>query len=149
VTGNGFAPHELVVVQTRYRPATRFWFPRQGIVTGQQTVRTNKDGRFSTYAQTWLPGKVTIHARGLKSGKTGSATVRVLPRGHNLGWGGGWWGAGESGTPSGTVAVANTTPAPGRGDGTPLYVLTVTVLALVASTLLTQRFTRRRRAGAS
>jgi hypothetical protein len=41
-------------------------------VIGQQTVRTNKDGKFSTYAQTWLPGKVTITARGLRSGKTGS-----------------------------------------------------------------------------
>ena len=144
MTGNGFAPNELVVVQTRYRPATRFWFPGQGIVIGQQTVRTNKDGRFSTYAQTWLPGKITIHARGLKSGKSGSATVKVLPRGHSLNWGAGWWGAGEAGTPSGTVAVSHNTPAP--ADSVPLYVLAATVLALAGSALLTQRFTRRRQA---
>jgi hypothetical protein len=146
VTGNGFAPNELVVIQVRYRPGTMFWFPKQGFVIGQQTVRANKDGKFKTYAQTWLPGKVTIHARGTKSGKTGSATVKVLPRGWGGGgWGGGWWGAGESGTPAGTVAVSNNTPAPGRGDSTPMYVLAATVLALVGSTLLTQRISRRRR----
>jgi len=145
VTGNGFGRNEPVVIQVRYRPPTRFWFPKQGIVIGQQTVWTNKDGKFSTYAQTWLPGKVTISARGLRSGKTGSATVNVLPRGFSHGWNGGWWGAGESGTPSGTVAVSNNTPAPGRGDSMPLYILAVTVLALTGSMLLTQRLTRRRR----
>jgi hypothetical protein len=149
VTGNGFAPGELVVVQTRYRPATQFWFPRGGIPMGQQTIRANRDGRFSTYVQTWLPGKVTIHARGLRSGKSGSATVRVLPRGHVPFWGVHWWGAGESGTPAGTVAVSNNTPAAGHSDGTPLYVLAITVLALTASTLLTQRFGRRRRTTAT
>ena len=142
VTGNGFGRHEPVVIQVRYRPATRFWFPWQGFVMGQQTVRTNNDGRFSTHVQTWLPGKVTITARGLRSGKTGSATVRVLPRGHNFGWGGGLWGAGESGTPSGPVAVSHNTPAP---DSTPLYLLAAVVLALTAGTLLTQRVNRRRR----
>jgi len=146
VTGNGFGRNEPVVIQVRYRPPTRFWFPKQGFVIGQQTVWTNKDGKFSTYAQTWLPGKVIITARGLRSGKTGSATVNVVPRGFGNGWGHGWWGAGESGTPAGTVAVANTTPAPGRGDSMPLYILAVTVLALTGSTLVTQRLTRRRRA---
>ena len=144
VTGNGFGKNEPVVIQVRYRPATRFWFPRGGIVIGQQTVRTNGNGQFNTYAQTWLPGKVTITARGLKSGKTGSATVNVRVRGWAGGWGG-WWGAGESGTPAGTVAVSNNTPASGRGESTPLYLLAGTVLALVGSTLLTQRISRRRR----
>jgi hypothetical protein len=147
VTGNGFGRHEPVVVQVRYRPPTRFWFPQRGFVIGQETVWTNKDGKFSTYAQTWLPGKVIVSARGLRSGKTGSATVRVLLRGGNPFWGRAWWGAGESGAPSGTVAVSHNTPASGRSDGTPLYVLTVAVLALSASALLTQRFNRRRRAG--
>jgi hypothetical protein len=147
VTGNGFGRHELVVVQTRYRPATQFWFPRQGIVIGQQTVHTDNHGRFSAYTQTWLPGKIRITARGLRSGKTGSATVKVLPRGHHPIWGGGLWGAGESGTPSGTVAVSHATPAPGQGDNAPLYLLTITVVALTGSTLMTRRFTRHRRAG--
>jgi len=146
VTGNGFGRNEPVVIQVRYRPPTRFWFPKQGFVIGQQTVWTNKDGKFSTYAQTWLPGKVIITARGLRSGKTGSATVNVVPRGFGNGWGHGWWGAGESGTPAGTVAVANTTPAPGPGDSMPLYLLAATILALTGSTLLTQHFARRRRA---
>ncbi len=144
VTGNGFGRNEPVVIQVRYRPATRFWFPKGGIVIGQQTVRTNNNGQFKTYVQTWLPGTVTIHARGLRSGKTGSATVNVRVRGWAGGWGG-WWGAGESGTPAGTVAVSNTTPAPGRGESTPMYLLAATVLTLVGSTLLTQRFSRRRR----
>lgn len=146
VTGNGFGKNEPVVVQTRYRPPTRFWFPRQGIVIGQQTVRTNGQGRFSTYAPTWLPGKVTISARGLKSGKTGSATVNVLPRGGQpLGWGGGWWGAGASGTPTGIVAVSHTTPAPGSDDNTALYVLTAALMTLAASSVVMQRASRRRR----
>jgi hypothetical protein len=144
VTGNGFRPGETVIIQVRYRPATRFWFPSRGFVIGQQSVRANSEGKFKTYAQTWLPGKVTIHARGTKSGKTGSATVNVRVRGWAGGWGG-WWGAGESGTPAGTVAVSNTTPAPGRGESTPLYLLAATVLALVGSTLVTQRINRRRR----
>lgn len=142
VSGSGFARHEPVVVQVRYRPPTRFWFPRQGIVIGQQTVWTSNDGRFSTYAQTWLPGQVLITARGLRSGKTGSATVNVLPRvARPFGWGG-WWSAGESGTPSGPVTVAHNTP---RDDATPLYVLTAAMLALVGSSLLTHRLSRRRR----
>jgi hypothetical protein len=142
VSGNGFGRNEPVVVQVRYRPPTRFWFPRQGIVLGQQTVRTNNNGQFKTYAQTWLPGTVIITARGLRSGKTGSATVKVLPRGWGGGFGG-WWGAGES-TPAGTVTVSSNSPAPGHSGGTPLYVLAATALALVGSTLLTQRINRRR-----
>ena len=70
----------------------------------------------------------------------------MVPRGWGNGWGGNWWGAGESATPSGTVAVSNNTPAPGRGENTPLYILAIAVLTLTGSTLLTQRFTRRRRA---
>src|SRR5687768_13135377 len=108
VTGNGFGRHEPVVVQVRYRPPTRFWFPQRGIIIGQQTVWTNKDGKFATYAHTWLPGKVIIAARGLRSGKTGSATVKVLLQRGPF-WGGAWWGAGESGTPSNTVAVSRNT----------------------------------------
>jgi hypothetical protein len=99
VSGNGFGRREPVVVQTRYRPSTRYWFPRQGIVIGQQTVWTNNHGRFSTHVQTWLQGTITITARGLRSGKSGSASVNVLPRqSRSHGSGGGWWAGGESGS---------------------------------------------------
>jgi hypothetical protein len=109
VSGNGFGRREPVLVQTRYRPATRYWFPRQGIIVGQQTVWTNHQGRFSTYVQTWLQGTITITARGQHSGRTGSASVTVLPRhGRSHGSGGGWWGAGEpgAGPPVDTRTVA-------------------------------------------
>ena len=104
ISGVGFGEHEPVVVQTRIRPRSGHWFPRRGILTHQQTVWTNGEGEFRTRVPTFLPGSLIITARGLKSGESGAATVRVLPRHMGSGGYGSWF---YHGVP-GMQAVDNT-----------------------------------------
>jgi hypothetical protein len=155
VSGRDYGKREPVVVRVRFRPSTRFWFPRGGIVTQQTTVWTDGHGRFSTYAHTFLAGSISITATGLKSRKTASVSVRVLPRhGSSHGWGT-WWGAGAPGASSADAGASDTTPValerPTRRDaGGGLFVSVLALSALVGSALVTRRMIRRRhRAAAS
>jgi hypothetical protein len=153
VSGRDFGRREPVVVRVRYRPSTRFWFPRRGIVTQQTTVWTNNQGRFSTYAHTFLAGTLSITATGLRSRKSASVSVRVLPRGGSHGWGT-WWGAGAPGSssdsssgsgPDVTPVSVNITPNR-HDDGSGQLFLTLFALsALVGSAALTRQVVRRRR----
>jgi hypothetical protein len=112
VYGTGFGEREPVVVQTRFRPRSGYWFPSRGIVVHKHIVWTNKDGEFKTRVRTSLPGKLIIHARGLESGESGSATVRVIGRHIGHGGYGDWYDMGLPGmnTPHlpGMQAVHNT-----------------------------------------
>ena len=97
VYGSGFGAKEPVVIVTKVKPRSGYWFPRQGFVTNTQRVWTNKKGEFKTRVPTYVAGTTTIIAHGLDSGEDEKAKVRVLGRNFGPGGYGDWY---DHGAPS-------------------------------------------------
>jgi len=99
VYGSGFGAREPVVIVTKVKPRSGYWFPRQGFVTNTQRVWTNKQGEFKTRVPTYVAGTTTIVAHGLDSGEDEKAKVRVLGRNFGPSGYGDWY---DHGAPSAT-----------------------------------------------
>jgi hypothetical protein len=148
VSGRGFGNRETVRVSVFYKPL--FWDHYTSVLQDYRT-RTDRRGGFSVSVRMVLPGRAVVIADGLRSGKGGSAPVRVLlfNQGHgNCNCNGGGWRITRAGyTYSGTAPVAMPVavkPAPAEPDRTPaLAAAALGVVGLTGGVLIKRR---RRRA---
>ena len=128
-TGRQFSRNERIHLTVLYKPLN---WDHYTTVLQNHRVRANGKGKFSVNVRMYLPGTAMIKARGLRSGKSAAAPVRVLLFGKGRD---GWQITRAAHTPP---AEPTTTPA--------LALAGVTILALTGGTLITRRFSRRRKA---
>jgi hypothetical protein len=147
-TGRGFGRNEPVHVTVLYRP--QHW-NHDTTLFQSYSARTSSKGKFSVSVRMHLPGTAIVRAHGARSGKSASASVRVLLFGYGSvlghGKGGGWpfTRAGYVSSANATTAVAAPSQTQKPSNAPALAAAGLGATALAGSVLITRRQLRRRR----